>query len=116
MPYTLTFNTFLEKKPEHLENIVMLKCSGAFGFYGYELRCGEAEYCWFEYELYEGAETMTGNQCCYDPEDSDPPEDEDGAYWKLHILVDGYIVDDPSVEKEYLWMNEEEYFKCLPQQ
>lgn len=111
MPYTLTFNTFLEKKPEHGENIVLLSKSGSFDFYGYEMTPAQVEYCWFEYQY----DIATGNQCCYDPDDADDLEFEDGVEWRLHIIADGYIVDQEGTEKNFLWMNEEEYFNSLPQ-
>lgn len=111
MSYTLTFNTFIEKKPAHGENIVFLSKVGSFGFYGYEMKPAQVEYCWFEYE--NGV--STGKQCCYDPDDTEEFEKEDGIEWKLHIIADGYIVDQEGFEKHYLWMNEEDYFNALPQ-
>lgn len=112
MPYTLTFNTFIEKKPEHGENIVFLSKSGSFDFYGYEMTPAEVEYCWFQYENGE----FTGTSAGYTPEDdTEEPEEEDGVEWKLHIIVNGYIVDQEGFENHYLWMNGDDYFNSLPQ-
>ncbi len=110
MPYTLTFNTFLEKKPKHEENIIFLSKAGSFDFYGYEMTPAQVEYCWFQYENGE----FTGTSAGYTPED-DTEEQEEGYEWRLHITVDGNIVDDPLFEKNYLWMNEEDYFNSLPE-
>jgi len=111
MPYTLTFHTFIEKRPAHGEEIVLLKRTSAFTFYGYEASAHMVEYCYFEYD----GDTETGNQCRYDPlEDGEPEPEEEGYSWRLYILVDGYIVDDPRFEKDYLWMSQDDYFAALP--
>lgn len=112
MPYTLTFHTFLEKRPAHGEEIVLLRQFTSFGgFYGFHPDNVTVEYCWFEYD----EDGQTGTQCCYDPDDPTPPESEDGEDWKLHVLVGGYIADDPRFEKHYLWMSTEDWFKSLPE-
>lgn len=112
MPYTLTFHTFIEKAPAHGDEIVLLRQRTSFGsFYWFHTEEVTVEYCWFEYD----GDSQTGVQCCYDPDDPTPPESEDGAEWKLWILADGYIADDPRFEKEYLWMSTDEWFKSLPE-
>lgn len=111
MPYTLTFNTFIEKKPEHGENIVFLRKTGSFDLYGYELTPESVEYSWYEYDIED--DYSTGDCIGYDGCDI-PPESEGNTYWRLHITVNGYIVDDEDTETDYLWMNEEDYFNSLP--
>lgn len=111
MPYTLTFNTFIEKKPKHGENIVFLRKTNSFGWYGYELTPQTVEYSWNEYDMENGYHT--GSSMGYDGCDI-PPESEGNAYWILNITVNGYIVDEEDSETNYLWMNEEDYFDSLP--
>lgn len=111
MPYTLTFHTFIEKPPAHGEEIVLLRKTSSFGFYAFHASELTVEYCWFEYD----EDGQTGNQCCYDPDDPTPLESEHGTEWRIQILVDGYIADDPRFEKDYLWISVDEWSKSLPE-
>jgi hypothetical protein len=114
MPYNLTFHTFIENKPEHGQRIIFMRKTNSFGFYGFEPKSVEVEYCWFEYHKSYGVILQTGNQCRYDPGDDEAPEADDGRWWELHIMADGYVVDAARFEHDYLWIDEDEYYRSLP--
>ena len=68
MPRTLTFHTFVEKRPAHGQEIFYFETSS---FYSTVDGCfATVEYTWVEYD-----ETgPTGLQLIYDPQDSEAPE------------------------------------------
>lgn len=113
MPLTLTFHKSSENKPKHDEEIVYLyKNSAGFDSYGYDLRFDKVEYCWFEYDP-EGY--CTGNQACYDENDDVDllsSESENGYYWDLEVMVDGYVLDEKNV---IYWMSVEDWWKSFPE-
>lgn len=108
MPYTLTFNTFSEKKPNNEEEVFFLKRVSSFDSYGYDLTAGTIEFCWFEYD---SNDNITGNQITYEDGDEEP-ETYEGYYYKLHIMLDGHVVD--GVEDDYLWISIDDFYRSLP--
>lgn len=114
MPYNLTFHTFIEKRPEHGQRIIFLRKTSSFEFYGFEPKETDAEYCWFQYYRSDGEVVHSGNQCCYEPGCNEPPESDEDSWWELHIMADGYIVDEARFEHDYLWIDEDEYYRSLP--
>ena len=82
MAVQLTFYRLSEKKPEHREDIIWLKCNSSFGYESFEPRELSAEYSWFEVDE-DG--NQTGNQCCYTEGDGEILEGH-----VLEILFKGY--------------------------
>jgi hypothetical protein len=102
---TITFKSSKDVLPEHFEEIVYLVKRTSFDSYGFDLRDGTVEYCWFE--LDEDGE-WTGNQACYTPGDT---ADEG---WELRAMVDGYVIGDGKKDSDnILWMTNDEWFKSL---
>ena len=100
MAVQITFYRLSEKKPEHYEDIIWLKCTNYAGYESYSPREITVEYCWFEVDE-DGAQT--GNSCCYSKEDGDTLEGH-----VLEIMFDSYIA-----EPDWLWCSIEDYWNAL---
>ena len=100
MAIQITFYRISEKKPKHNDEIIWLKPTGSFGYYGFEPREITVEYSWTEVDE-KGSET--GNQCCYSEEDGEELEGH-----KLEIIFSGYTADDND-----LWCSIDDYWACF---
>ena len=113
---TLKFYTLQDRIPSNGEEIVYLRSTSSFGYFGFEPKETTAEYCWFGYD---GQGIHTGDQIGYDPDiDSNfkigatfVDEDDPHVYWKLEVLFDEWCVTDfNGNSRGFLWVPVDEYW------
>lgn len=100
MAIQFTFYRVSEKKPKHNEEIIWLKSTSVFAYYGFEPKEVTVEYCWSEVDE---TGTPTGNQCCYSEEDGEDLEEH-----ILQIMFGGYFAED-----NWLWCSVDEYWDAF---